>query len=137
MFANVNFLALALAVVASMAIGAVWYSVFAKQWMKAAGFSDEQKQQVNEGHNPSVYLFAVLSHIVMAYVFSGVIYHAGGFSLYGGIVTALFCWLAFVVTTMVVTHRFQMRSWSLTLIDSSHYLFVMLAQGAIIGWFGL
>ena len=137
MFANVNFIAMGLAIVASMVIGAIWYSVLAKPWMAAAGFNDEQIQKVNEGGNPSTYLFAVLSHIIMAYVLSGIIYHAGGFSLYGGVISALFCWVGFVVTTMTVTHRFQMRPWSLTAIDAGHFLFVMVAQGAILGWFGV
>jgi len=136
MFDDVNIIAIGVAVIASMIIGAIWYSVLAKPWMAAAGFNDEQIQKVNEGGNPIIYVFAIISHFVMAYILSGIIYHAGGFSVYGGVISALFCWLAFVVTTMVVTHRFQMRSWALTFIDAGHFLFVMVAQGAILGWFG-
>jgi hypothetical protein len=30
-----------------------------------------------------------------------------------------------------------MKPWSLTIIDAGHYLVVLLAQGAIIGWWGI
>ncbi len=136
-FAGVNVIAVVLAMVASMAIGAFWYNVFAKPWIAAVGFSKEEFEAVEKGGSPIIYVFAALSHLVMAIVLAGLIGHLGDISLWRGIVTALYMWSGFVVTTMVVNHRFQMKSWSLTIIDAGHYLFVLLAQGAIIGWMGV
>ena len=136
MLANVNIIAMLVAVVASMAIGAFWYTLLAKPWIAANGFSEEQIKSVNENSNPFIYVVAAVSHFVMAYILSGIIYHAGGYSLSNGILSALLIWVGFVVTTMAVNHRFQFKPWSLTIIDAGHYLFVLLAQGAILGWFG-
>ena len=136
-FAGFNLLAVLLALVASMIIGAVWYGVLAKQWMAAADFSPEQIDAVEKGGSPLIYVFTAISHLVMATVLAGLIGHLGDISLWRGIISALFVWSGFVVTTMVVNHRFQMRPWSLTFIDAGHYLLVLVAQGAIIGWMGV
>ncbi len=136
-FAGFNLVAVLLAMVASMAIGAIWYSVLAKPWISAVGFSKEELEAVENGGNPIIYVFAAISHLVMAIVLAGLIGHLGDMNLWRGIVSALFVWAGFVATSMVVNHRFQMKPWSLTIIDAGHYLFVLIAQGAIIGWMGV
>jgi hypothetical protein len=136
MIESVNWIAIAVAVVASMIIGAAWFGLFAKPWMKAAALSPDEIARVEGNENPGKYGIAVLTHIIMAWVLSGVIGHAGEMTLANGMLTAFLCWAGFIVTTITVTDRFQLRSWNLTLIDCGHYLLVLLAQGAIIGWFG-
>ncbi|MFD0916707.1 DUF1761 domain-containing protein [Pseudahrensia aquimaris] len=131
---QVNYLALFLAVIASMTIGALWYSLLAKPWMRAAGI---EQARLSAGHTIYVYALTAFCHALMAYVFIGVIYHAGPVTVINGVMSALFIWGGFVMTSMIVNHRFQRRSWSLTAIDSGHYLAIMLAQGAILGWFGV
>jgi len=73
----------------------------------------------------------------MVFILSGVIIHAGDMTLGNGMLTGILIWFSFVWTSMIVNHRFQFKPWSLTAIDSGHYLVVLLAQGAIIGWFGV
>ena len=136
MLENVNFIAILPATIVSMAIGAGWYGSLAKPWIEANGFSEEQVREVNENSNPLIYVIAAICHLVMAYILAGVIFHAGDMTLGNGLLTAFLIWIGFVVTTMTVNHRFQFKPWSLTVIDSGHYLLVLLAQGAIIGWFG-
>ena len=131
---QVNYLALALAVIASMAIGAIWYSTLEKLWLRATGLT---KERIEEEGGAIGYMIAFLSHALMAYVLIGVIYHSGKVTVMNGLMSALFIWGGFVLTSMAVTHRFQLRPWSLTLIDAGHYLLIMLAQGAILGWFGV
>ncbi|MDD9911268.1 MAG: DUF1761 domain-containing protein [Ahrensia sp.] len=137
MFATVNWVAIAVATVVSMGIGAAWYSALAKPWIAANGFSEEQIKSVEANDTPVIYVFAALSHLVMAFVLTGIIFHAGAMTLANGLLTGFLVWLGFVLTSMTVNHRFQFKPWSLTAIDSGHYLVVLLAQGAIIGWFGM
>ena len=137
MLENISWIGVVIAVVVSMAIGAAWYSALAKSWIAANGFTDEQIKSVEANDTPIIYVFAALSHVVMAIVLSGVIFHSSGseITIGDGLLTAFLIWLGFVLTSMTVNHRFQFKPWSLTVIDSGHYLAVMLAQGAIIGWF--
>lgn len=138
MMENINWIAIIAATFASMAIGAGWYSLLAKPWIAANGFSEDQVRSVDTNDNPSIYGIAALCHLLMAFILSGVIFHvaSGEISMGKGALTGFLIWLGFIVTSMSVNHRFQFKPWSLTAIDSGHYLAVLLAQGAIIGWFG-
>jgi len=138
MLENLNWLAIGISTLVSMGIGAAWYGGLAKPWIAANGFNDHQIKSVEANDTPIIYVIAAICHLVMAVILSGVIFHAGGgdITLGDGLLTAFLLWIGFVVTTMCVNHRFQFKPWALTVIDSGHYLAVMLAQGAIIGWFG-
>ncbi len=137
MLENISWTAIIIATVISMGIGAAWYSIFTNPWIAANGFSEEQIKSINANDTPIIYIIAAICHLVMAIVLSGVIFHSSGdvITIGDGLLTAFLIWLGFVFTSMTVNHRFQFKPWSLTVIDSGHYLIVMLAQGTIIGWF--
>ena len=138
MFENLNWIAIGISTLVSMGIGAAWYSSLAKPWIAANGFTDAQVKSIEANDTPLIYVIAAICHLVMAVILSGVVFHAGGdeVTLGDGVLTAFLIWLGFVLTTMCVNHRFQFKTWVLTVIDSGHYLIVLLAQGAILGWFG-
>ena len=73
---------------------------------------------------------------IMAFVFAGIIYHTGGTSIRSGLISAALIWVGIVLTTQIVNHRFQGQPWSLTLIDSGHWLGVLIIQGVVIGAVG-
>jgi hypothetical protein len=52
-------------------------------------------------------------------------------------ITGLFLWVGFVITTMAVNHAFQGAKPMLTLIDGGHWLGVLLLQGLMLGWIGV
>ncbi len=131
-FFGINYLAVCIAAVAAMPVGAAWYGALGKPWMAAVGLKPDDIEQ-----KPSLYIIAAICHLVIAFFLAGIIGHIGTHSLGGGIVTAFFCWLGFVVPTMCVNHRFQGTGWDLTAIDGGHWLATFLLQGAIIGWFGV
>ncbi|MEM9280080.1 MAG: DUF1761 domain-containing protein [Pseudomonadota bacterium] len=131
-FSGINYLAIPLAAIAGMITGAIWYGVFAKQWMKAVGFTEEDVQQ-----KASLYIVAVIAQVVIAYMMAGIIGHLGEVTVASGVISAAFCWLGFCVAPMAVNHRFQDKGWDLTLIDGGFWLVVFLLQGAIIGWMGV
>jgi len=130
-FAGINYLAVLIAAVLSMPIGAAWYGGLGKQWMKAAGLKEEDVNQ-----DPKIYIVAVLCQFIIAIFLAGIIGHLATTGIWAGMVTAFFCWFGFVVPTMAVNHRFQGAGWDLTIIDAGHWLLVFLLQGAVIGWFG-
>ncbi len=131
-FSGINYLSVLPAAIAGMITGAIWYGVFAKPWMKAVGFTEDDVQQ-----KPSLYIVAVIAQLVIAYLMAGLIGHLGNYSLTGGVITAFFCWIGFCLAPMAVNHRFQNKGWDLTIIDGGYWLVVFLLQGAIIGWMGV
>ena len=44
--------------------------------------------------------------------------------------------ISFVITSMIINHRYQGAKWSLTIIDGGYLFGVLLVQGLVIGLFG-
>jgi hypothetical protein len=136
-FAGLNYLAILIAAGASFLFGGVWYGVLSRQWMAAVGKSESD---LNTGTPlPLLLGITILAQLVMAWVLAGLVGHLGPgqVTLRNGVISAAFCWLGFVITTLVVNHGYQGAKRSLTVIDGLHWLGVMLIQGAIIGWMGV
>jgi len=139
-FAGVNYLAVLLATVASFLFGGVWYGMFAKQWMEAAGVKAAgipKDKGGTGGPSPIPFILAFLAQLVMAWMLAGVIGHLGKVTLWNGLVSGLFIWFGFVMMTLIVNYSFQGAKRALALIDGGHWLGVLVLQGVIIGWMGV
>jgi hypothetical protein len=134
MFGSVNWLAIVVATVASMALGFVWYMVFANQWMAAI---NKTREQIMANNSATPYILAALMQLIMAYSLALFIPRLmGATSISNGLIVAFHAWLGFVISSMIINHRYQGSKWSLTLIDGGYLLGVLLVQGLVIGLFG-
>ncbi|MEI2299213.1 DUF1761 domain-containing protein [Ensifer sp. MJa1] len=133
-FAGMNYLAVLIAAIAAFALGAIYYGILGKPWMKAARIDPAGAQM-----SPVLFAISFGSELVMAIMVAGTVGHLGPgqVTLVNGVASAFFLWLGFVATTIVVNHRYQGFGWDLTLIDGVHWLLVLLAMGAIIGAMGV
>ena len=129
---SVNLLAVLVAAIAAFAFGAVWYTALSKQWLAALG---KTREQLNVGFTP--FIWSVVVELVMALVLAVLIGNLpGGITITTGLTVGLLAWVGFVATTLILNHRYEGLSWSLTILDSGHLLGVLLIQGAVIGLFG-
>jgi Protein of unknown function (DUF1761) len=137
-FAGVSYLAIVIAAVAAWLAGAVWYMAFGKAWMSAIG-TTQGKMEGMKGEPRSFlpFIYAFVAELVMAWALAGIVGHLGQVTIRAGVVSAAFCWLGFVMTTMLVNNSFGRRDWRLMLIDGGHWLVVLLLMGAIIGAMGV
>lgn len=135
-FDEVNWIAVLMSALAGYAIGAIWYMTLAKSWMAAAGLSEEQIKGPNGKPTPLPFIIAALANIVMAIMLFGILVHVGDPTPWRGLLSATLIWTGFVITTMSVNYAYQMKPVRLTLIDGGHWLVNLMAQGAILGWFG-
>jgi hypothetical protein len=128
----VNWLAIILATVASFAFGAAWYMGLSKQWLAALG---KTAAELQVGNTP--FIWSVVVELVMAY-FIALLTPAlmGEITVLGGAIVGAHMWFGFVLTSMILNHRYEGLKWSLTLIDSLHLLGVLVIQGVVIGVFG-
>ena len=137
-FSSINWLSVALATIAGYAIGAVYYTVLGKPWMRGARIDPATTKM-----RYSPFVIAFVAELVMAIVLYLVlddITFAGTFSeefdLKSSLTWSVIIWLGFVVMPVIVNQRYQGFGWTLTIIDAIHWLLVLLTMGAIIGWFG-
>jgi hypothetical protein len=135
-FAGMNYLAILIAAVAGFAFGAVYYISLSKQWLAAIGMT---KEALAARRSPVPFVVTIVALLIMAWVLAGGIGHLGPgqVTLKNGVISALFMWLGFVITTLAVNYSFGQRRPMLTVIDGIHWLGVLVIQGAIIGAMGV
>jgi Protein of unknown function (DUF1761) len=136
-FAGVNYLAIVIAAVVAWLAGAAWYMTLSKTWIAAIGITPEQMAEARKqpsAHLP--FLYVLIAELVMAWVLAGLLGHLGPLSVRAGVISGAFCWLGFVITTILVNNSFARRDWRLLLIDGGYWLVVLLLMGAIIGGMG-
>ena len=134
-FAGMNYLAILAAAVAGFAFGAAYYMTLSKPWMAAAGLSQEQLGK----RSPVPFVVSFVALIVMAWILAGTIGHLGPgqVTAKNGVISGLFVWLGFVITTLSVNYAYGQRKPMLTVIDGIHWLGVLVVQGAVIGALGV
>lgn len=131
---DVNWIAVVLAAVASMALGMVWYMGLSKPWMAAVGKTQED---IRSGGQAAPFVWAAVCQLVMAYFLALLTpMLMDGVSVYGAVLVGVHMWLGFMLTAMILNHRYQGQKWSLTAIDGGYLLGVMIVQGIVIGLFG-
>jgi len=136
-FAGINYIAILVAAAAGWAAGAAWYMALAKPWMAAVGLSQEEIEASRQRPGASLpFVYAFAANVIMAWVLAGLIGHLGSVTIRSGVISGAFCWLGFVITTMLVNYSFAMRNRMLLLIDGCYWLVVLVLMGAIIGAFG-
>jgi|SRR5665811_409611 len=132
----INYLAVSIATLAGFGLGAVWYMTLSKVWMAAMGKTEADLAPISGMAKFMPFIISLVALFVMAWMLAGLMGHLGQVSVRGGVMTGLFVWLGFVITTMGVNHAFGAAKPMLTLIDGGHWLAVLLIQGAVIGAFG-
>mgnify|MGYP003957455095 FL=1 len=127
---DVNWIAIAVLVIANMALGAIWYGpLFGKPWMEATGI----KMDDMEGKNMMPpYAVAIMNSFFMAFFMANVIAWTGTVSIGGGLFLGLLMWLGFTGFSFGVNHAFEMRSLNLWFINSGMYLVGLLIMGAVL-----
>ena len=137
-FAGVNYWAVLVAAVAAWVLGAVWYMALSKPWLAALGKTEaDMKGPDGKPKSYAPFIIIFVAEVVMAWVLAGLLGHLGEVTVKNGVVSGAFCWLGFIVTTLASNYAFQGRKPMLTVIDSGHWLAVLIVMGAIIGAFGV
>ena len=131
-FAGINYLAVLLAAVGAFAWGAAYYMTLSKQWLAAVDRTEPNK-------SPAPFIISFVALLVMGTVLAGSVGHLGPgqVTLRNGIISGLFMWVGFVATTVFVNNAYPGRKYMLSILDSIHWLGVLVIQGAIIGAMGV
>ena len=137
-FAGINYLAVLVAAVAGFAFGAAYYMTLSRPWLAAMGKTREELAAAGK-RSPVPFIVSIVALLIMAWVLAGGIGHLGPgqVTLRNGVISGLFMWLGFVITTLAVNYSFGQRRPMLTIIDGIHWLGVLVIQGAIIGAMGV
>ncbi len=134
-FFDVNWLGIVLATIASMALGMAWYMALSKQWLGALGKSMDELRSSAGAVSP--FVWAILAQLIMAYFIAKLTpVVMGELTWVTGMMMGAHVFVGFILTSMVLNHRYQGQKWSLTFIDGGYLLGVALVQGAVLGVVG-
>jgi Protein of unknown function (DUF1761) len=139
-FAGINYVAVVIAAAAAWLANAAWYMGLSRPYVAALGKTPEQ--MARDRKNPAAFLpfiYAFVANIVIAWMLAGLLGHlgAGQVTLPNGVVSALFLWFGFILTTMIVNYSFAGRDKRLLLIDAGNWLVVLVVIGTVIGGIGV
>lgn len=136
---QVNYIAVVVAMLSSMAVGSIWYaqSVFGKTWAKLARV-DLTK---NTGSVARPIITTMIVSLVTAYVLAHVAFLANSFFgnsfLQDALSTAFWMWLGFTAARFITHDAFEGRPTRLTLLNIGNELATLMLMGLIIGLFGV
>jgi hypothetical protein len=129
-----NILALPLAVLASTAVGFLWYSyaLFGKQWVALMGYTKESLEKAKKTMGPK-YGISMLVGLVQAFVLG---LFALGFrveGVRGHLIVAAWCWVGFVMPTQLTAWIFGGKNFKLFLIDTGYQLASLIVMAVVLG----
>ena len=136
-FMGVKLWAVALAGVATMVIGFLWYSplLFARPWMVAMGYDPDDKARIAEMQKSAgpMYGISLLASLISAFVLAKVLVGMTIYSALYGMKIGVAVWLAFVATVQLTDKMFGQRPMKLFLINTGYQLVCYVVMGAILG----
>lgn len=133
----VNYFAVLLAAVATMALGFLWYSPFllGKQWMKERGFTQESLKKAQKEMG-SLYGISFVVSLITATVLFHVMTFSENFYQYPmlstGVMSAFWMWLGFVMPVQATATIFGNKNWKLLGIDTGYQFASLIVMGVIL-----
>ena len=133
---TINYLAVLVAAVLGIIIGALWYGpLFGKQWMAMMGFTKESMKAMALSPVLAMVGGAIVS-LLMAYVLSHVIQLSGNYfgsaDLMRGVTTAFWLWLGFAVPITGGGYLWEGKPMRLWILNAGYYLVSLIIMGAVL-----
>jgi hypothetical protein len=128
-------LAVLLAAAAAYGFGALWYMALTKQWMAAAGLTEDRIRGNGGRQSPKPYIISAICMVLVAGMMRH-IFAASGIETAGLGLMAGFGLGFFIATPWIATNNaFGMRPFTLTLIDGAYASVGCALMGLVLGLF--
>jgi hypothetical protein len=130
---HINFLAVIVAAVVAFAIGALWYSplLFAKKWVEAHGYTEEQVAEMQKGAGKA-YAITLVCDILIALAIAVLVGYINMERCVQGLKLGLLVWGGFAFPLGLVANVFSGKRISVFVIDTAYQLVYLVLMGAIL-----
>lgn len=133
-FESVNWLAVAVAALATFFLGGIWYTVLAKPWQRLHGYTDEQLARMKTVRPPAVFFGGMVVSYAMLAAVLGVLFASVGInSLGAGVTMGLLLWLGVALPIGITAWIASEKPFGAYAIDLAYQLVFLLMVGAILG----
>lgn len=132
---ELNWLAIALATLASMVVAGVWYQDFALgvAWKKLTKVNMERAKKTSNANMLTVLVLNFFTAIVLAAAIAIVAAHFENSSVWLALATGVVVWLAFSATTLLTHNMFEQKPLKLTAINNGYQLGMFVVMALVIG----
>lgn len=130
---HINFLAVVVAAVVAFLIGGLWYSplLFAKQWVKAHGYTDEQVAEMQKGAGKA-YAVTLVCDFLIALAIAVLIGYIHMERCVQGLKLGLLIWAGFAFPLGLIASMFSGKRITVFVIDTAYQLVYLVLMGAIL-----
>ena len=132
MCVSINYWAVFVSVLASIALGFLWYTPigFGKQWSQLVGLKEED---VNKKDAMKGFISSIITSLIQTVSLAVVLGHAGASGLASGLSYGATIGIGFISTTLWNNDVYEKRSSKLTWINAGYRIVYFLIAGAILG----
>lgn len=130
-FEGINYLAVLVAWLVNVVVGAFWYSpvAFAKRWERYTGI-DIMKIPQDEANKTIG--FVALSAVFQAFTLAVILNSLGVTTALDGLAVGVLLWLGLTAATTVGVTLYSRRSWKFLWLNSSYFLVVMAVNSILL-----
>jgi len=137
MMPDINLVAVLVAGIFAVVVGAVWYGpLFGKTWRRLIGMSMEDMKNMKMTPVAAM-IGGFITALLMAYVLAhGIVFgnaYLGTSGIEGGMQGAFWYWLGFAVPLTGAGYLWEGKSVKLWVLHAGYYLVALLGMGAILG----
>lgn len=130
---HINYLAVVVAAIVAFIIGGLWYSplLFAKLWVKAHGYSDEQVTEMQKGATKA-YAVTLVCDFLIALAIAVLVGYIHMDHCVQGLKLGLLIWAGFALPLGLIANLFSGKRIAVFYIDTAYQLVYLVIMGAII-----
>lgn len=126
--AELNWIAIIVATVASFVIGFLWYGpVFGKAWLAALGKTEDEIQP-----SPTPFIISIVTALVTCITMALLVHWMGCDTWTEGVGLGLLMGIGFIAASMVSDGAFCGWSWNLVIIQSGYRVFYSVVMAVIL-----
>jgi hypothetical protein len=131
---KIKYPAVIVATLVHFILGGLWYSplLFGNKFIQLINWSPEKLRQVQSENHTKELVIAFVMSLILVYILANFVKYTKATNAIGGIQTAFWLWLGFVVTTQLPTVLFEGRSFGLFLINVGYQFVGCALAGAIL-----
>lgn len=131
---STNYVAVLVAAVVNMIIGALWYSpvLFGNLWMRWSGIDKKSIDKSRQKGMAKSYIAVFISTLVMAFVLAHFIKYTESTTVSDGMQAGFWLWLGFIATVSLGSVLWENKPIKVWVLNNAHNLFGMLVMGSIL-----
>ena len=125
----INWLAVIVAAIIRLAVGAVWYSPvgFGPMWQRTVGMTQDQVMAAM----PRAIAVDAVGSLLMAFILEHAVVYAQATSLLQGAAVGALNWLGFVAVVLVATNVYEQRPLRSAYVSAGFNLVALVLMGAL------